>query len=139
MSQNKIYCLGDGYAHGHIWPEWPQLLRCLFPTHEITCITGIGAGNEFLISNLLEYDISDCSVIFQWAQPSRFDKLIEDSSWKVHIDNDTVYNDNMINNWWLSSASTNQHVKTYHSFFIQSAQANLRLKVQKQLIESYLR
>lgn len=136
---NRIYCLGDGYAHGHIWPEWPQLLGCLFPTHEIICITGIGAGNEFLISNLLEHDISDCTVIFQWAQADRFDKLIEDRSWAKHIDNDKVYNDNIVDNWWLSSASTNQHVETYHSFFVQLEQANLRLKVQKQLIESYLR
>jgi hypothetical protein len=135
----KVYCLGDGYAHGHIWPEWPQLLQCLFPTFDVICLSGIGAGNEFLISQLLEHDIEQSTVIFQWAQPNRFDKLIEDKSWDTTIGQDSVYNENIIDNWWLSSASTSKDIQTYHNFFVQPEQAKLRYRVQKQLVESYLR
>ena len=139
MITNKIYCLGDGFAHGHIWPEWPQLLQCLFPTYNVICLSGIGAGNEFLISQLLEHDIEQSTVIFQWAQPNRFDKLIEDNSWDTTISQDSVYNENIIDNWWLSSASTSKDIQTYHNFFVQPKQAKLRYRIQKQLIESYLR
>jgi len=136
---NKIYCLGDGFAHGHIWPEWPQLLQCLFPAHNVICLTGIGAGNEFLISQLLDHDINQCTVIFQWAQPNRFDKLIEDTSWDANISQDSVYSENVIKNWWLSSASTNNDIQLYHNFFVQPEQAKLRMKIQQKLVESYLK
>ena len=55
MSINKIYTFGDGFATGHIWPEWPQLLQALLPDYTIINTAGIGAGCEFLISELVHY------------------------------------------------------------------------------------
>ena len=142
MSTNKIFCLGDGYAHGHIWPEWPQILQALLPHYEIIAGTGIGAGNEFLIDQLLTYPCQEHSVIFQWAQPNRFDKLLQDEQWTLIAKEDPVYFFNFETNpsgtWWLSSGSQNQKIQEYHRFFVQGKQADLRLKNQKILVENYL-
>jgi hypothetical protein len=142
MSTDKIFCFGDGYAHGHIWPEWPQILQAMLPTHEVVIHTGIGAGNEFLIDNLLNVDCQNQTVIFQWAQPDRFDKLLQDTQWKTLAEQDPVYFFNFETNksgtWWLSSASQSEKIQEYHKFFIQDCQAELRLKNQRVLVENYL-
>jgi hypothetical protein len=142
---NSIFCFGDGYAHGHIWPEWPQILQALLPKIQIVPCTGIGAGNEYLINLLINLgqQIKDQTVIFQWSQPGRFDKLIEDDAWLARAKNDPGYHFNLYNSngktWWLSSASKDEKIKEYHSFFVQTAQENLRLTNQKILVESYLK
>lgn len=143
MSTNKIFCLGDGFAHGHIWPEWPQILQALLPDHNVIEITGIGAGNEFLINGLLSQDISNSTVIFQWAEAERFDKVIEDDYWPSVIKQDPVYHFNIVERnsvkWWLSSASTAPDVQQYHRRYVQSTQAQMRLKDQQTLIESHVK
>jgi len=142
MSTNKIFCFGDGYAHGHIWPEWPQILQALLPQHQVVVKSGIGAGNEFLIDQLLNSSCQGHSVIFQWAQASRFDKLLQDDHWTSIAKQDPVYFFNFettpSGTWWLSSASHNQKIQEYHEFFIQTQQAELRAKNQKILVENYL-
>jgi hypothetical protein len=45
----KIFCFGDGFATGHIWPEWPQILQALVPNCQVVVTAGIGAGSEFLV------------------------------------------------------------------------------------------
>jgi hypothetical protein len=134
--------MGDGYAHGHIWPEWPQILQALLPNYEIVTGTGIGAGNEFLIDQLLNFNCQNHSVIFQWAQPNRFDKLIQDSQWQILAQNDPIYHFNFektcSGTWWLSSASRDKKIQEYHEFFIQNFQSELRLKNQQILVENYL-
>jgi len=142
MSTNKIFCFGDGYAHGHIWPEWPQILQALLPSNQVVVKSGIGAGNEFLIDQLLNSSCQGHSVIFQWAQANRFDKLLQDDHWMCMAKQDPVYffnfETNLSGTWWLSSASQNQKIKEYHNFFVQSQQAQLREKNQKILVENYL-
>lgn len=142
MSINKIFCLGDGYAHGHIWPEWPQILQVLLPQYEIVTGTGIGAGNEFLTDQLLNFNCQNQTVIFQWAQANRFDKLLQDEQWESLVKNDPVYHFNIEStrsgNWWLSSASQDKKIQEYHDFFVQDQQAELRLKNQRILVENYL-
>ena len=139
---NKIFCLGDGYAHGHIWPEWPQILQALCPEFTIIPITGIGAGNEFLITQLLTQEIENQTIIFQWAHHSRFDKLIQDSTWQEIVKSDSVYFFNTYNindqNWWLSSASKLPEVEKYHNFYIQEKQSLLRYKNQQTLVKIFL-
>lgn len=138
----KIFCLGDGYAHGHIWPEWPQILQALRPDLDIVIISAVGAGNEFLISELLNYDIKHSTVIFQWPQAQRFDKLIQDDQWIDLVKSDPVYYFNTYRTnhgtWWCSSASELDIVKTYHDFYIQNEQSLLREKIQKKLISAYI-
>jgi len=142
---NSIFCFGDGYAHGHIWPEWPQILQALLPNYQIIISTGIGAGNEFLIDMLLQQgnQIKDQTVIFQWAQTGRFDKLIEDKNWLDRAASDPVYHFNLYESahgtWWLSSASCDEKIKEYHDFFVQPKQEKLRLGNQKTLVESHLK
>jgi hypothetical protein len=145
MSINSIYCFGDGYAHGHIWPEWPQILQALVPEYTTTAHTGIGAGNEYLINLLIEQgdNISNQTVIFQWAQTSRFDKLIEDKEWLSRAKADPVYYFNLYDSahgtWWLSSASKNEKIQEYHKLFVQNKQENLRFINQQILVENYLK
>lgn len=142
MSTNKLYCLGDGYAYGHIWPEWPQILQVLLPSYEVKIISAVGAGAEFLISELLANNVADSAVIFQWPQDQRFDKLVTDNSWANIIDNDPVYHFNcyqgQTGKWWCSSASDTEEIKTYHEFYVSVAQHNLRNKNYKKLLTAYL-
>jgi hypothetical protein len=142
MYIEKIFCLGDGFAHGHIWPEWPQILQALLPTHEIITGTGIGAGNEFLIDLLLQMDCKKQTVIFQWARAQRFDKLLQDDDWHERAKRDPVYFFNFETNatgtWWLSSASRDEKVQEYHNLFVQNKQAESRYKNQQTLVENYL-
>lgn len=129
---NRIYTFGDGFATGHIWPEWPQILAALLPESKIINFAGIGAGNEYIFSNCLEAYRQDPTAMFfvQWAQPQRFDKLLQDDAWHSVIHSDLDYYDNLKTEfnrtWWLSSASVQQDVKLYHEFYIQTKQANLR-------------
>jgi hypothetical protein len=144
MLTNKIFCIGDGFAHGHIWPEWPQIIQALLPTYDINLISGVGAGNEFLISEFLTYgkSIHSQKIIFQWADANRFDKLVQDLKWDNLGKFDPVYHFNFYQfddrKWWLSSASNDSFIQLYHNFYIQDKQAQLRLQNQKTLIENYL-
>jgi len=139
---NNIYCVGDGFAHGHIWPEWPQILQALLPDMNIHLISGIGSGNEFLISRLLQHDVVDQTVIFQWADARRFDKIIEDKQWEDTAKLDPIYHFNFYQDrnytWWLSSGSENKDVRLYHAFYVQKKQAHQRLLDQKKLLAGYL-
>jgi len=137
----KIFCLGDGYAHGHIWPEWPQILQALRPDLDIIVISAVGAGHEFLISQLLYHDIKNSTVIFQWPKHQRFDKLLQDDQWVDIVKSDPVYHFNTYKTnhgtWWCSSASELDIVEPYHNFYIQHNQSLLREKIQKKLVSAY--
>lgn len=139
----EVFCLGDGYAHGHIWPEWPQILQALRPDLKVTIISAVGAGHEFLISQLLEKNVNGSLVIFQWPYHRRFDKLIQDSNWESVLQLDPLYSFNTYKTsqgtWWCSSGSKTKVVKHYHDYYVQDQQSALREKNQKILIESYLK
>lgn len=128
----KIYTFGDGFATGHIWPEWPQILSALCPDYQVVNNSGIGAGAEYLVHKLIQNlpDMHNCLVIFQWPKSNRFDKLIEDNHWQTVVDNDSVYSFNCYeyNNekWWLSSNSKSDDVREYHNKFVQAKQHKIR-------------
>lgn len=141
FDMKKIFCFGDGFAAGHIWPEWPQILQALLPDYCIINTSGIGAGTEFLVSGFVDYipEMKNSTVIFQWPSPGRFDKLLQDDSWQQIINNDSVYHFNVVadtkqRNWWLSSASQTSEVTDYHQLYIQSHQHVRRQEVYKELI-----
>ena len=140
---NKIYCVGDGFAHGHIWPEWPQLLEALMPDYRVNVISGIGAGSEYLVTNFSKLLPIDGIVIFQWPEAQRFDKIIEDSAWSAAVKQDPVYHfntyccDNVT--WWLSSGSKNKDIIDYHTKYVQSTQAQVRVNVYQNLINEILK
>ena len=141
FNMNKIFCFGDGFATGHIWPEWPQILQALVPQHQVINTTGIGAGSEFLVSGFVDQieDMQDSIVIFQWPSTNRFDKMLQDDSWQSTISNDSVYHFNVNSDhgnrsWWLSSASANQEIKNYHKRLVQSQQQDRRQQVYQTLV-----
>lgn len=138
----KIFTFGDGFATGHLWPEWPQILQALVPDHTIINSAGIGAGPEFLVSNFVDLipQISDAVVVFQWPSAARFDKLLENDTWDEVIGNDAVYHFNRVydrNNkpWWLSSNSQQPEIKRYHEFYVQPEQQQTRIRIWQTLVE----
>jgi len=52
---DTIFCFGDGFATGHLWPEWPQILQALLPNYTVITTAGIGAGDEFLVSGFVDH------------------------------------------------------------------------------------
>lgn len=124
-----IYTFGDGFAAGHIWPEWPQLLEPLLQT-SVKNFGHIGAGNEYIfncaVKSALNADPDDIFII-QWAPPERFDKLLEDPIWEKLQKTDSVYKDitaeeyNQV--WWATSGSSLAEITKYKQFYIQSQQA----------------
>jgi len=135
-----IYTFGDGYAAGHIWPEWPQILQALLPDCTVINTAAVGAGPEWLVHKFVELVpvMQNSTVIFQWPQADRFDKLLEDPWWKAIADSDAVYDFNQYNSWWLSSASNSPKVKQYHREFIQSQQHQVRLNTYQVLVKNTL-
>lgn len=138
---NKIFCFGDGFATGHIWPEWPQILQALVPQYNVINTAGIGAGSEFLVSGFVDLikDMQNNIVIFQWPPTNRFDKLLQDESWQSTISSDPVYHfnvnsDHCNRSWWLSSGSTNQEIKNYHKRLVQFQQQDRRQQVYQILV-----
>jgi hypothetical protein len=141
---NNIYTFGDGFATGHIWPEWPQILQAILPEYNIINTSAIGAGPEWLVHRFVQLlpNISG-TVIFQWPQANRFDKLIEDNMWADVANSDQVYSFNQHTNnnetWWLSSASNHPKVLAYHAEFVQENQSQCRVNDYKVLVEHALR
>jgi hypothetical protein len=138
---NKIFCFGDGFATGHLWPEWPQILQALLPNYHVVTTAGIGAGDEFLVSGFVDLipEMSGQRVIFQWPYIERFDKLLQDRSWQDIISNDPVYHFNTVadskgRNWWLSSASKTADITQYHAHYVQKRQHQHRQEIYQQLV-----
>jgi hypothetical protein len=142
---NKIFTFGDGFATGHIWPEWPQILQVLVPEYTVTNTSAIGAGTEFLVTGLVDLlpDIANSRVVFQWPWHKRFDKLIEDTVWPKLVANDS-YGFNCVldaqkRNWWISSASQLPDVQQYHQHLVQEQQQILRQCVYRKLVDGFLK
>jgi len=138
-----IFTFGDGFATGHIWPEWPQILQALLPDQQVINTAGIGAGPEFLVSRLIDQLLSmhGQTAIVQWPVSNRFDKLLQDTSWDKTINCDSKYSFNRVadlhdRTWWLSSGS--DQVTEYHKHWVQSKQHQLRLDIYKVLVQNTL-
>lgn len=124
-----IYTFGDGFAAGHIWPEWPQILQAV--SHDIVINQAYpGAGNDLIFSTALRTAWSAEKIstfIIQWAPCRRFDKLLEDDSWNHIIKNDSKYANAVYQvydqKWWLSSGSN--QVLDYHNKYQQIQQKTL--------------
>ena len=127
-----IYTFGDGFAAGHIWPEWPQFLEIL-TQQKIKNYGHIGAGNEYIFNCAVKSALTatpEDIFIVQWADPNRFDKIIEDDKWKNLQKTDKVYadiNSTVFNQlWWSTSASLLPEINQYKEIYIQPQQATNR-------------
>ncbi len=127
-----IYTFGDGFAAGHIWPEWPQLIEPIL--HQPLKNFGhIGAGNEYIYNCAIKSAFtatSDDLFLVQWTDCMRFDKLIEDKQWEMIQETDKVYQGitatSFDQTWWSTSASELDEINQYKSFYIQFQQATNR-------------
>jgi len=141
----KIYTFGDGFATGHLWPEWPQILQALVPEYSvINDCPAIGAGAEYLVTGFVDLvpELENHMVIFQWPMMDRFDKLIEDKYWFYIGKTDPVYHFNFHKRpygvWWLSSTSQQPQVREYHEKFVQTGQHKKRLQNYQTLVRNTL-
>jgi hypothetical protein len=138
-----IYTFGDGFAAGHIWPEWPQILSAVCDEPVIN--HGYpGAGNDFIFSTAMEMALAanqPSTFIIQWTSWNRFDKLLEDDSWNYTIQNDKKYSHAVyeINNkkWWLSSGSS--QLRNYHTQYQQQTQRQLFDIYHMVLLDNFLK
>ena len=138
-----IYTFGDGFAAGHIWPEWPQILSAV--CNEPVINHGYpGAGNDLIFSTAIEIALAatqSSTFIIQWTSWNRFDKLLEDNSWNETIKNDKKYSHAVyeINNkkWWLSSGSTQLY--NYHDQYQQQTQRQLFDIYHMMLLDNFLK
>jgi hypothetical protein len=135
---NTIYTFGDGFALGHIWPEWPQILQALMPDTQVANTAAVGAGPEWLVYKFVQILPQNSTVIFQWPQADRFDKLLEDRAWTDLANTDPVYDFNQHDGWWLSSASRMPKVREYHTEFVQRNQHIMRLATYRELVRHTL-
>ena len=135
---STIYTFGDGFAVGHIWPEWPQILQALLPNTQVINTAAVGAGPEWLTHKFVQILPKNSTVIFQWPQADRFDKVLEDQRWSALADADSTYSFNQHDGWWLTSASRTAEVREYHTKFVQRKQHLLRLEMYKELIKNTL-
>ena len=124
-----IYTFGDGFAAGHIWPEWPQILEAITQTPVVN-FGHIGAGNEYIFNCVIKAALtakeSDLFLV-QWADPQRFDKIMEDTRWADLQQTDPKYKNIKSTvfdqTWWSTSGSELKEIQKYRNFYIQVEQA----------------
>jgi hypothetical protein len=121
----------SGCSFTNFWyPTWAWFLSSAYD--ETYNYGNSGAGNEYILNAIVQANQIDSHAYFlvQWAQADRFDKLLEDISWDGIIDTDPVYHFNRNHiadqTWWISSASTQPDIVTYHSHYVQSMQSKNR-------------
>jgi len=124
-----IYTFGDGFAAGHIWPEWPQLVEVL-TQQPVKNFGHIGAGNEYIYNCATKASLSAKQTdmfLIQWTDPVRFDKIIEDEIWHNLHRCDPVYKDISMQvfdqYWWSTSASQLPEITKYKEFYVQQQQS----------------
>jgi len=129
--KKKILVISDGNGVDTDFKKWPTLLQIL--THNSLTIDNrsvIGASNELIFMQLAEaltqthYD----HVIIQWSGADRVDVVVDDF-WKSQAKDD-FYNFNLVTSndreWWVTSASDNEHIRLYHDRYIKTWQAHQR-------------
>lgn len=125
----RIVTAGDGFSANHIWPMWPHILQMTTVDTDVVSLGRIGAGNEYIFNSVLAaIDQPTDLVIVQWAMSNRLDLIVDTPAKMAVVGQDPVYNENIYDNWWLSSASTQDYVRRYHTEYIGTIQSRLRTK-----------
>lgn len=130
--KSSILTISDGNGVENTFKKWPQLLKILtIKTHNILNYSIVGASNEMIFMQISEAVKTNKinHAIIQWTIPQRID-LVADAFWREQASIDPVYHFNLISNndkeWWVTSASTNAHIKEYHNKYINQWHATLR-------------
>lgn len=138
----KLLTIADGFgdsgAHPSWYPDyykWPELIELMTRNVELTNLSRYGAGNEYIINSLRQgMKIKPDRVIVQWAMPNRLDLLLAHTGesqefWADAVKNDAVYSDNVVNDYWITSASKNPAVREYHRRYISLEQHRRRTQL----------
>lgn len=132
---------GDSVAVPPWYPayiKWPEIIKLMTRGLTLTNLSRYGAGNEYIIQCLKNNLENKNAVLIQWAIPNRLDLTLSHNAettqfWQEQIANDPVYNDNIVgvggNQIWISSASTLNCVKEYHTKFIGLKQHQIRSQI----------
>ena len=127
-----ILTISDGNGVENDFKKWPLLLKILVSkSHNVINRSVVGASNEMIFMRLSEAVMQEKIdyAIIQWTVPARVDVIVNDF-WEEEAKNDPVYNFNVINcndrRWWVTSTSTNPHIKEYHNKYINNWHAALR-------------
>jgi hypothetical protein len=143
--QIKLLTIADGFGDTVVSPtwypnyfKWPEIIKLMTKNISLINLSRYGAGNEYIV-NCVQQNANSCNIaLIQWAVPNRLDLLLAHkephlSDWYNLINHDSVYNNNILeidnNKFWLSSGSTNQWVKEYHSKFISLKQHQNRSQI----------
>lgn len=129
--KQKLLIISDGNGVSTDFVKWPDLLKILTTkTLDITNRSVIGASNEMILARLTDAlkEKFDYAII-QWTHPQRLD-IITDDFWREQASVDPIYHFNLVNalgkEWWVTSKSTNEHVRKYHDMYIRSWQSTQR-------------
>ena len=130
--KKNILVISDGNGVDTDFKKWPFYLKLLTTkTSNIINKSVIGAGNEFIFMQLadtLTNEKIDYAVI-QWSIPNRLD-VVSSDFWCEQAVNDKIYHFNLHDcagqKWWVSSASKNEFVRTYHNLYVRNWQAQQR-------------
>ena len=135
----KLLCVADGFGDSKTAPswypdffKWPEIIALMTRGIELINLSRYGAGNEYIVQCLRQHYQSAHTVMVQWAIPNRLDLIINDPDhfWDAQVALDPVYNDNVVvlgnDRYWITSASQNPHVQTYHQKYIKRQQHQLR-------------
>lgn len=138
----KLLTLADGFGDSVAVPpwypkyfKWPKLIELMTKGVELLDYCRYGAGNEYMVNQLMHNIASADVVLVQWAAPQRLDLVLSHDSdfWDDVISQDAVYSQNIVtcgdNKFWLSSASSMDPVKLYHRQYISLKQHQLRSQV----------
>jgi hypothetical protein len=138
----NLLTLADGFGDSVAVPawypayiKWPEIIHLMTKGVKLTNLSRYGAGNEY-ITQLLKSNYSNQNMILvQWAMPNRLDLKLSHHNpdvvkfWTDEINLDPVYNNNVIDNFWITSASTRPVVKEYHNKFISLQQHQNRTQI----------
>jgi hypothetical protein len=133
--KSNILVISDGNGVDTDFKKWPFYLKLLTTkTSNIINRSVIGASNEMMFL-LLSEAVSKTKIDFcvmQWSIPNRVDVVL-DEFWLEQAQKDLIYHFNIIENneqqWWITSASSNQYIREYHDRYINYYQSQLRSQI----------
>jgi len=129
MKKNLLVISDGNGVNNDNFIKWTGLLPLLCNKSIIAHNKSIiGASNEIIMMQVAEA-VSTSTVdaaIIQWTIPIRVDVVATDF-WKEQAKIDPVYHFNIVTSndkeFWVSSASNNEYIKTYHNKYIHKWQA----------------
>jgi hypothetical protein len=130
--KKNLLVLSDGNGVDNEFKKWPTLLK-LLTTKQYNVINKsvVGASNDMIlmqIADAVKNENIDYAIV-QWTIPDRLD-VMATPFWQEQAQNDSVYSFNIVNtndlSWWVTSASTNPHIRLYHDCYVTYAHATVK-------------